>query len=160
MGPIEVKVTVGILSTSSPEVLAIVLDREQAPDPRRWVEGTERLYIDPSRNHDCFPVYLQFTANFPIVGVGFSPLGDQGEVPRYDRKGWSGGCFYLECDIDPTSQTTPLIRDDGPGTSPATGYHFMLWFKEGRAREGIDPQIYNEGVGEGRRWWRWLRRRP
>lgn len=152
------------------ETLITYLDEMQVitfppppPTDERWrVVSYQHLYIDPGAAGDRFPVYLRFSARFPITAVGFLPAADESPIHPFDRKGPCGGCFSLESDIDPESRVTPLIRDDGPGTEPPAAYRFRLWFDEGEEGEGrgvsLDPQIYNEGVGRWPPWRRWRRR--
>jgi hypothetical protein len=138
MGPIHIKLAI-----------ANVLRQFTSTDPRCWVEEKvmigyihSKIHVDPAAGCDSFPVYMQFEANEPVDSVGFLPADDRGGITQYTKRGPCGGCFFLECDIDHNSKTTPLIRNDGPGDG-----EYRFEFQVGGKPIGFDPQIYNQGVG-------------
>lgn len=128
----------------------------KSADHRCRVDEYEKIYI-LKETSDPLPVHIQFKTGdtFKITAVGFAEYGEPG---CHTKKGPCGACFYLDHDIEPNSDMTPPILNKGPFKIPADPYHFKLWVQwmdKPPQPAGIDPQIYNQGVGPPP-WWRKL----
>ncbi len=147
MKPIQINVALADLD--SKWALAI----SPSDDPRCSVEREEIVKIEPGKVGEKFPVFLVFEADRPITAIGFAT--SQNDLKTYSQKGPCGGdgCFSLEDAIDSKSTKTPWIRNAGRDANSATQFYFMLDFADGKKLFGIDPQIYNQGVGDPTSWW-------
>jgi len=88
------------------------------------------------------PRVLQFDADVPITGIGFSECGDQ--IEEYKWKGPCGGCFFLRADLAETKNSA-YVENWGHRRQHHQTYHFALWLENKRHGDDLDPQIYNEG---------------